>query len=161
MAAAALGGCSRPPHPVVTPEDGGLALSRPSGLLQLPSGWTLVTGGDGTLRVADGPGHPVLRAEIRGGMGMPTPETLRTGFAEGLRRWKVRRAQSVDEPGFVAVRMLVVEPGDGGGEQEVLLSATSLGTDTLLCSSLRGASPAALDAIERMCRGASDHRDGG
>ena len=117
-------------------------------------------GGDGTLRVSDTPGHPVLRAEIRSGMGMPTPETLRSGFTEGLRRWRVRKSQAVEEPGYVAVRLLVAEPGDGGTEQEVLLSATALGTDTLLCASLRGAPPSALDAIERVCRQAGE-LDGG
>jgi hypothetical protein len=90
----------------------------------------------------------VLRAEIRSGMGVPTPETLRSGFTEGLRRWRVRKAQAVEEPGYVAVRLVVVEPGDAGTEQEVFLSATALGTDTLLCASLRGASAATLEVIE-------------
>jgi hypothetical protein len=161
MAGGAFGGCSRTPHPVTAPEDGGIAVTRPSGLLQLPAGWSVVTGGDGTLRVADGPGHPVLRAEIRSGVGMPRPETLRSGFTEGLRRWRVRQTHSVDEPGYVAVRLVVAEPGDAGAEQEVLLSATALGPDTLLCASVRGATPAALDAIERACRGAAERRDGG
>jgi len=143
-------------------EDGGVALVRPSGLLQVPSGWTVVTGGDGTLRVSDAPGHAVLRAEIRSGMGMPTPETLRSGFTEGLRRWKVRKTQVVEDPGFVAVRLLVAEPADGGSEQEVFLSATSLGTDTLLCASLRGAPPAVLETIAHVCRAAgSSEPDGG
>jgi hypothetical protein len=131
-------------------------------LLQVPSGWSVVTGGDGTLRVSDSPGHPVLRAEIRSGMGLPTPETLRSGFTEGLRRWRVRKAQAVEEPGYVAVRLLVVEPGDAESKQEeVLLSATALGTDTLLCASLRGASGSALAVIERICRSAGEHPDGG
>jgi len=137
-----------------------VAVVRPSGLLQVPSGWSVVTGGDGTLRVSDTPGRAVLRAELRSGMGMPTPETLRSGFTEGLRRWRVRKGQAIEEPGFVSVRLLVAEPGDGGTEQEVLLSATALGSDTLLCASLRGASPAVLDAIERMCRQAGE-LDGG
>jgi len=120
-----------------------------------------VTGGDGTLRVLDTPGHAVLRAELRSGMGLPTPETLRTGFGEGLRRWKVRKSEAVEEPGYVSVRLLVAEPGDAGTEQEVFLSATALGTDTLLCASLRGASDAALDVIEHVCRNAGERRDGG
>jgi hypothetical protein len=94
-------------------------------------------------------------------MGLPTPETLRSGFSEGLRHWKVRKSQAVEEPGFVSVRLLVAEPGDAGTDQEVFLSATALGTDTLLCASLRGASDAALDLIEQVCRNAGDHHDGG
>jgi hypothetical protein len=161
VAAGALVGCRRT-HPVVAPpEDGGVPAVRPSGLLQVPSGWTVVTGGDGTLRVSDSPGHLVLRAEIRSGMGLPTPETLRSGFTEGLRRWRVRQAHALEEPGYVAVRLLVAEPGDGGSEQEVILSATALGTDTLLCASLRGASGASLDVIGQICRGAGEHHDGG
>ena len=160
VAAASLCNCNRTPHPVAVREDGGVALVRPSSLLQVPSGWTVVTGGDGTLRVSDTPGHAVLRAEIRSGMGMPTPETLRSGFTEGLRRWKVRKTQAVEEPGYVAVRFLVAEPGDGGSEQEVFLSATSLGTDTLLCASLRGASPTVLETVAHVCRGAGEP-DGG
>ncbi len=120
-----------------------------------------MTGGDGTLRISDSPGHLVLRAELRSGMGLPTPETLRSGFSEGLRRWRVRKAQAAEEPGYVAVRLVVAEPGDGGTEQAVLLSATALGTDTLLCASLRGASDAALDVIEQICRRAGDQHDGG
>jgi hypothetical protein len=160
VAAASLCSCNRTPHPVAVREDGGVVLVRPSSLLQVPSGWTVVTGADGTLRVSDTPGHAVLRAEIRSGMGMPTPETLRSGFTEGLRRWKVRKTQAVEEPGYVAVRLLVAEPGDGGSEQEVFLSATSLGTDTLLCASLRGASSAALETVAHVCRGAGEP-DGG
>jgi hypothetical protein len=163
LTAGLFGGCTRP-HPVATPtEDGGVQVARPSGLLQVqvPSGWTVVTGGDGTLRVSDSPGHAVLRAELRSGMGLPTPETLRSGFTDGLRRWKVRKSQAVEEPGYVSVRLQVAEPGDAGTEQEVLLSATALGTDTLLCASLRGASDEALDAIERICRNAGEHRDAG
>jgi hypothetical protein len=161
VAAGAIGGCTRTPHPVAVREDGGVAVARPSGLLQVPTGWSVVTGGDGTLRVSESPGHVVLRAEIRSGVGMPTPETLRSGFTEGLRRWRVRRTQAIDEPGFVAVRLVVAEPADGGPDQEVFLSATALGTDTLLCASLRGASPATLDAIERICRGAAEPAGGG
>jgi hypothetical protein len=161
VAVGLLGGCKRP-HPVTTPsEDGGVLVVRPSGLLQVPSGWVVVTSGDGTLRVSDGPGHPVLRAELRSGMGLPTPETLRTGFTEGLRRWKVRKSEAVEEPGFVSVRLRVAEPGDAGSEQEVFLSATALGSETLLCASLRGASEAALDVIERACRSAGERPDGG
>ena len=161
LTAGLFGGCTRP-HPVVTPtEDGGVPVIRPSGLLQVPSGWTVVTGGDGTLRVSDSPGHAVLRAELRSGMGLPTPETLRSGFTDGLRRWKVRKSQAVEEPGFVSVRLQVAEPGDAGTEQEVFLSATALGTDTLLCASLRGASDEALDTIERLCRNAGEHPDAG
>jgi hypothetical protein len=161
LTAGLLVGCPRS-HPAVVPsEDGGVPVVRPSGLLQVPSGWTVVTAGDGTLRVSDSPGHAVLRAELRSGMGLPTPETMRSGFTEGLRRWKLRRSQSVEEPGYVSVRLVVAEPGDAGSEQEVLLSATALGTDTLLCASLRGASDAALEAIERICRSAGDHRDAG
>lgn len=162
LVAGPLGGCKRTPAALGAPEDGGIAVPRPSGLLQVPAGWSVATGGDGVLRVADSPGHTVLRAEMRSGMGMPTPESLRSGFTEGLRRWRVRRAQSVEEPGFIAVRLLVVEPGDGGGvEQEVFLSATELGTDTLLCASVRGASPATLELVEQVCRGAGQRRDGG
>lgn len=161
LTAGLFGGCTRP-HPVATPtEDGGVQVVRPSGLLQVPSGWTVVTGGDGTLRVSDSPGHAVLRAELRSSVGLPTPETLRSGFTEGLRRWKVRKSQAVEEPGYVSVRLQVAEPGDAGTEQEVFLSATALGTDTLLCASLRGASDEALDAIERVCRNAGDPRDAG
>ena len=48
-----------------------------------------------------------------------------------------------------------VPPGEAEDlVQEVFLSATAVGTDTLLCASLRGASSATLDAIERICRGA-------
>lgn len=161
MTAGVLGGCTRP-HPVVAPsEDGGPPVVRPSGLLQVPAGWSVVTGGDGTLRVSDSPGHPVLRAELRSGMGLPTPETLRSGFTEGLRRWRVRKSQAVEEPGYISVRLLVAEPGDAGGEQEVFLSATALGTDTLLCASLRGASDAVIDDIARICHGAGERHDGG
>jgi len=160
VAAGLLGGCTRTPPPVAVREDGGVAVVRPSGLPQVPPGWSVLTVGDGTLRVSDSPGHAVLRAELRSGMGVPTPETLRSGFTEGLRRWRVRKAQAVEEPGYVAVRLLVVEPGDAGTEQEVLLSATALGTDTLLCASLRGASAATLEAIEQICRGAGEP-DGG
>jgi len=155
VSAGVIGGCTRAPHPVAVREDGGVSVARPSGLLQVPSGWSVVTGGDGTLRVSESPGHVVLRAEVRSGVGMPTPESLRSGFTEGLRRWRVRRSQTIDEPGFVAVRLVVSEPVDGGSDQEVLLSATALGADTLICASLRGASPATLDAIERICRGAA------
>jgi len=94
-------------------------------------------------------------------MGLPTPETLRSGFTEGLRRWKLRKSQAVEEHGYVSVRLLVAEPGDAGSEQEVFLSATALGTDTLLCASLRGASDAALDTIEDICRNAGERRDAG
>ena len=121
----------------------------------------MVTSGDGTLRVSDGPSHAVLRAELRSGMGMPTAETLRSGFTEGLRRWKVRKTRAVEGAGFVAVRLVVSEPGDAGSDQEVLLSATALGTDTLLCASMRGAATATLDTIEHICRAAGDHPDGG
>jgi hypothetical protein len=55
----------------------------------------------------------------------------------------------------------VAEPGDAGSEQEVFLSATALGSDTLLCASLRGATEATLDVIERVCRSAGERRDGG
>ena len=94
-------------------------------------------------------------------MGLPTPETLRSGFTEGLRRWKLRKSQAVEEPGYVSVRLVVSEPGDAGSEQDVFLSATALGTDTLLCASLRGASDAALETIARICRAAGDRRDAG
>lgn len=161
MATAVLVACTRTPPAVSVPEDGGVPVVRPSGLLQVPSGWSVVTGGDGTLRVSDTPGHAVLRAELRSGMGMPTPETLRSGFTEGLRRWRVRKTQVVDEPGYVAVRLLVAEPGDGGSEQEVFLSATALGTDTLLCASLRGASASTLEVVEHVCRDAGDRHDAG
>lgn len=160
VAAGVLGGCTRTPPPVAVREDGGVAVVGPSGLLQVPQGWSVLTVGDGTLRVSDSPGHAVLRAEIRSGMGVPTPETLRSGFTEGLRRWRVRKAQAVEEPGYVAVRLLVVEPGDAGTEQEVFLSATALGTDTLLCASLRGASAVTLEVLEQVCRGAGEP-DGG
>ena len=152
VAAGALAGCPRTPPTVAVPEDGGVPPVRPSVLLQLPSGWSMVTAGDGTLRVSDAPSHAVLRAELRSGMGMPTAETLRSGFTEGLRRWKVRRTRAVEAPGFVAVRLVVSEPGDAGTDQEVLLTATALGTDTLLCASIRGASLATLDTIEHVCR---------
>lgn len=161
VAAGALGGCPRSHSVVAPPEDGGVPVVRPSGLLQVPSGWSVVTGGDGTLRVSDSPGHLVLRAEIRSGMGLPTPETLRSGFTEGLRRWRVRKAQAAEEPGYVGVRLFVVEPGDAGSEQELLLSATALGPDTLLCASIRGASAEALDVIEHICRSAGEGHDGG
>jgi len=61
----------------------------------------------------------------------------------------------------VSVRLLVAEPGDAGTEQEGFLSATALGTDTLLCASLRGASDEALDVMEHVCRNAGDRHDGG
>ena len=140
VAAWALGGCTRTPHPVAVREDGGVAVVRPSGLLQVPSGWSVVTGGDGTLRVSETPGHVVLgRDQERSGDAHPRDAAERVH--EGLKRWRVRRTQAIDEPGFVAVRLVVAEPADGGSDQEVFLSATSLGTDTLLCASLRGASP--------------------
>ena len=93
---------------------------------------------------------------------MPTAESIRSGFTEGLRRLRVHRSTAVETPGYVAVRLLVGEPAaDAGSDQEVYLSATSLGEDTLLCASVRGATPAELELAEHACRGAGEPPDGG
>ena len=93
---------------------------------------------------------------------MPTAESMRSGFSEGLKRLRVHRSTVVEEPGYVAVHLFVGEPAaDAGSDQEVYLAATSLGEDTLLCASVRGATPAELEVVEKACRGAGEPPDGG
>ena len=103
-----------------------------------------------------------MRAELRRGMGMPTAESMRSGFTEGLKRLRVHRSTVVETPGYVALRLYVGEPAaDAGSDQEVYLSATSLGEDTLLCASMRGATAAELELAEHACRSAGEPSDGG
>ena len=156
--------CNRAPPPGgKPPPDAGVPAVRSSGLrLPLPPGWSVVTGGDGALRVVSGPGRTVVRAELRRGMGMPTAESMRSGFTEGLKRLRVHHSTVVETPGYVSLRLFVGEPAaDAGSDQEVYLSATSLGEDTLLCASMRGATTAELDLAEHACRGAGEPPDGG
>ena len=87
---------------------------------------------------------------------------MRSGFTEGLKRLRVHHSTVVETPGYVSLRLFVGEPAaDAGSDQEVYLSATSLGEDTLLCASMRGATTAELDLAERACRGAGEPPDGG
>lgn len=155
-------GCSRSPPPAApSVEDAGAPTGRPAGVhLPVPAGWTVVTGADGTLRVASAPGRVVLRAELRRDVGLPTPETMRSGFTEGLKKLRVRHSSTTEEPGYVALSMVVGEPADASLDEGVYLSARRLGDETLLCASARGATAAELDVAERACRGA-ERPDGG
>jgi hypothetical protein len=155
-------GCSRSPPPAAPPvEDAGPPAGRPAGVhLPVPSGWTVVTGADGTLRVASAPGRVVLRAELRREVGLPTAETMRSGFTEGLKKLRVRRSSTTEEPGYVALNMVVGEPADASVDEAVYLSARRLGDETLLCASVRGATAAELEVAERACRRA-ERPDGG
>ncbi|HXX30045.1 MAG TPA: hypothetical protein VEJ89_04950 [Myxococcaceae bacterium] len=122
--------------------------------LPLPPGWTVTAAADGTVRASSPRGQVVLRAELERGVGLPTAATLRSGFLGGLRRLRGRSESVVEAPGFVAMRFVLFDPDGGAGEPEALLSATALGEDTLLCSSLRGATPAELTVILAACQSA-------
>jgi hypothetical protein len=123
-------------------------------VLALPSAWTVTPGADGVVRASSPRGQPVLRAEVERGVGLPTAATLRSGFVSGLRHLR-RRSESVTErPGFIAMRFLLGDPDGGPQDSEALLSATLLGEDTLLCSTLRGATREELDAVLAACQGA-------
>jgi hypothetical protein len=87
-------------------------------------------------------------------VGLPTAETIRSGFTEGLRKLRVRRSSATEEPGYVALNLVVGEPPDASVDEGVYLSATRLGDETLLCASVRGATTAELEVVERACRGA-------
>jgi len=115
---------------------------------------TLTAAADGTVRASSPRGQVVLRAELERGVGLPTAATLRSGFLGGLRRLRGRSESVVEAPGFVAMRFVLFDPDGGAGEPEALLSATALGEDTLLCSSLRGATPAELTVILAACQSA-------
>jgi hypothetical protein len=125
----------------------------PVGLI-LPAGWVVNTGADGVVRASSPRGQPVLRADVQRGVGLPTPETLRTGFLGGLRHLRSRSDRLTEAPGFIAMRFVLGEPDGGPPETEALLSATSLGEDTLLCASLRGATHEELDALQAACQAA-------
>ena len=106
---------------------------------------------------ASGPrNQPVLRAELQRGLGLPTAETLRTGFLGGLRHLKERSESVTEARGFIAMRFVLAEPDAGASETEALLAATALGEDTLLCASLRGATREELDAAQAACQGAGN-----
>jgi hypothetical protein len=106
------------------------------------------------VRASSPRGQPVLRADVQRGVGLPTPETLRTGFLGGLRHLRERADSVTEAPGFIAMRFVLAEPDGGAGDSEALLSATALGEDTLLCASFRGATHEELDALQTACQGA-------
>jgi len=126
--------------------------------LPFPTGWTVSTGADGVIRAVSPDGHPVLRAEVERGLGLPTAATLRSGFVSGLRHLRPRSEVVTESAGFIALRFVLVESDGGPPELEALLSATALGEDTLLCATLRGATHQEVDAVLAACRSA---RSGG
>jgi hypothetical protein len=138
--------------------------SRPSAppqvTLPFPPGWTVTTAPDGVLRATGPRGQVVLRAELQRGVGLPTPETLRSGFVSGLRHLQARSEMLTEAPGFIAVRFLLAEPDGGSPDVEALVSATGLGQDTLLCATLRGATREELDAVLSACRAAGSGTPG-
>ena len=98
----------------------------------------------------------MLRAELQRGLGLPTADTLRTGFLGGLRRLRERSESVTEAPGFIAVRFVLGEPDAGPSETEAMLAATALGEDTLLCASLRGATHEELDVAQTACEAAGN-----
>jgi hypothetical protein len=151
----ALAAC-RPP-PAARAADAGppaRTSAPPQPLLPFPAGWTVSTGADGLIRAVSPAGHPVLRAEVQRGLGLPTAATLRSGFVGGLRHLRPRSELVTESPGFIALRFVLTELDGGSPELESLLSATALGEDTLLCSTLRGATREELDVVLSACRSA-------
>ncbi len=122
--------------------------------LNLPGSWAVTAGPDGVVRASSPRGQPVLRAEVQRGLGLPTADTLRTGFLGGLRHLRERSESVTEAPGFIALRFVLAEPDAGTSETEALLAATTLGEDTLLCASLRGATHQELDAAQTACQAA-------
>ena len=94
----------------------------------------------------------MLRAELERGVGLPTPNTLRTGFLQGLRHLRERSESVTESPGFIAVRFVLGEPDAGPAETEAVLAAAALGEDTLLCASLRGATHEEIDVAQAACQ---------
>jgi hypothetical protein len=142
----ALAAC-RPP-PAARAADAGppaRTSAPPQPLLPFPAGWTVSTGADGLIRAVSPAGHPVLRAEVQRGLGLPTAATLRSGFVGGLRHLRPRSELVTESPGFIALRFVLTEL-DGGSPE--------LGEDTLLCSTLRGATREELDVVLSACRSA-------
>lgn len=157
-AALALGVLACRPASSSAPLDAGLQgarpLAPPTVALNLPTGWVVSTGADGVVRATSPRGQPVLRADVQRGVGLPTPATLRTGFLGGLRHLRARTDSVTEASGFIAVRFVLAEPDGGAPDTEALLSATALGEDTLLCATLRGATPEELDAVQAACQAA-------
>jgi hypothetical protein len=154
-AALALSVVGCPAAPKVAPVDAGAApkaAAPPAAALTLPTAWVVSTGADGVVRATSPRGQPVLRAEVQRGVGLPTEETLRTGFLGGLRHLRERSDRVVHAPGFIAMRFVLSEPDAGAEDTEALLSATALGEDTFLCASLRGATAEELDAVQAACQ---------
>lgn len=153
----AAASCRPAPHAVPLAVDAGL-LVRPSAPPQiafgLPSGWVVSAGADGVVRASSPRGQPVLRAEVQRGVGLPTPATLRRGFLEGLRHLRERTDSVTEAPGFIAMRFVLAEPDGGSAETEALLSATTVGEDTFLCATLRGATHEELDVVQAACESA-------
>jgi hypothetical protein len=158
LAALVLGapGC-RPGSAVTSGADAG-PVSRPSLppqiVLALPPAWTITAGADGVVRASSPRGQPVLRAEVERGVGLPTAATLRSGFLGGLRHLRPRSESITERRGFIAMRFVLGEPDAGPQDFEALLSATLLGDDTLLCSTLRGATREELDLALAACQSA-------
>jgi hypothetical protein len=148
----------RPSPPVLPVVDAGVqvrAVPPPQLPLNLPPGWVVNAGADGVVRASSPRGQPVLRAELQRGVGLPTANTLRTGFLGGLRHLRERSENFTSAPGFVAMRFVLGEPDGGAPETDALLSATALGEDTLLCASLPGATREELDAVQAACQSAA------
>jgi hypothetical protein len=122
--------------------------------LALPAGWAVAVGADGVVRASGPRGQPLLRAEVERAVGLPTADTLRTGFVGGLRHLRPRSETVTERPGFIAVRFVLAEPDGGAPDAEALLSATALGDDTLLCATLPGATREELDAVLAACQAA-------
>ncbi len=119
-----------------------------------PAARVVAAGADGVVRVSSPRGQPVLRAELQRGLGLPTAATLRAGFLGGLQHLRERSERVAESPGFIAVRFFLGEPDGGAVQTEALLAATALGEDTLLCASLRGATPEELDVAQAACQAA-------
>jgi hypothetical protein len=149
-------GC-RPGQPSLLVVDAGVqvrAVAPPQLPLNLPPGWVVTAGSDGVVRASSPRGQPVLRAEVQRGVGLPTANTLRTGFLGGLRHLRERSENLTASPGFIAMRFVLGEPDGGAPETDALLSATALGEDTLLCASLPGTTREELDAVQAACQSA-------
>jgi hypothetical protein len=157
LALATLGCQRKGSPPVLAVVDAGVPVRpapAPQLPLSLPDSWVVNAGADGVVRASGPRGQPVLRAEVQRGVGLPTPDTLRTGFLGGLSHLKERSESVSEAPGFVAMRFVLAEPDGGAPDTEALLSATGLGEDTLLCATLRGATPEELDVVLGACQGA-------
>lgn len=150
--------CPKPPPAQVVVDAGVLPVRTtllPQLPLNLPDSWVVNAGADGVVRASGPRGQPVLRAEVQRGVGLPTASTLRTGFLGGLSHLRETSESLTEAPGFIAMRFVLAEPDGGAADTEALLSATTLGEDTLLCATLRGATREELDVVLSACRSAA------